>query len=118
MPSVSDGLPLFLLGAVLGSVVTLALTYPWLGRVLVRLVAVLALALGAFMLIWPAVSMIRKEPELRPFHIQSASISITTVSEAFGSAAFLFVFGGLALGFSFRGRKKPETCAAPSDDGP
>jgi hypothetical protein len=113
MPIHHDFLTPFLLGALLGSLVTLSLVHLWLGRILVRFLAVVALGLGAFMLIWPGVSMIRREQELRGLR----GIGIETVSEAFGLSGFLFVFGGLALGFSFLGgRKKPEQPAAPVED--
>jgi hypothetical protein len=113
MPIHLDALTTFLLGALLGSLVTLALVQPWLGRILLRGIGVVALGLGAFMLIWPSVSMIRREPDLSGLR----RIGIDTVSEAFGCSAFLFVFGGLTLGFSFRGSGKQREQASPLAEG-
>src|SRR5437764_9053622 len=74
----------FLLGAVVGTLVTLSLIYPRLGRVFLRVVAAVALALAMALATWPTVSMLRKEPKLRPIILPLPNSSIGEISEAFG----------------------------------
>jgi len=104
----------FLLVAVVGTLITLSLIYPRLGRIFLRVIAAVALALAMALATWPTVSMIRKEPHLRPIILPLPNSSIGEISEAYGWSGAMAVLGGLALGFSFMGGgKKPEGTAPP-----
>ncbi len=108
-------LGVFLLGAISGSVVTLSLIYPvmgrTIGRVVGRIIATVALALSAALLTWPTVALIRGE-QLRSINLPLPNASIANPAEAYGWCACLLVLGGISLWFSFLiARKKPEVKA-------
>jgi hypothetical protein len=91
----------FLLGILTGSIVTLSVTYRRVGRIVVRLLAVIALAAGAGLLAWALDSVIRDEP-MRGIVWQS--IEISQPHEAFGWSTGLLIGGVAALLLSFIGR--------------
>src|SRR5580765_2721472 len=91
----------FLLGAIVGTLVTLSLIYPRLGRIFLRLIATVALAIAMALATWPTVSMLRKEPQLRRVALPLPNSSIGEISEAYGGSGLFAVLGGLAMWFSF-----------------
>ena len=90
----------FLFGSVVGSLVTLCWFHPAIGRVLLRAIATVTLALGAALAVWPTTCMIRHE-RLRPITLPFPNSSIGEIGEAFGFSACFFVLGGMTLWFSF-----------------
>src|SRR5437899_1429981 len=101
-------LGMFLLGTLVGSVVVLSVIYPVVGRVALRTVATVSLGLGTAVAVWPTVSLIRGE-RLRAINLPLPGSSIAEVGESYGWSGCLLVIGGLALGFSFLGRRrKPD----------
>ncbi|MFV1966359.1 MAG: hypothetical protein ACC628_13130 [Pirellulaceae bacterium] len=91
----------FLLGILTGSIITLSVAYRRVGRIVARLVAVVALAAGAGLLTWALNGAIRGET-LRGIAWQT--IEISQPSEAFGWSAGLLLGGIAALLLSFFGR--------------
>jgi hypothetical protein len=113
----------FLLGVIVGSVATLALIYPLIGRaigrVVGRVIAVLALAISAALIVWPMVCMIRGET-MRPV-LLPMRMSIEAPGDAFGFSAAMLVLGGMTLWFSSRsGEKKAnrEPLTSPAAEMP
>jgi hypothetical protein len=93
----------FLIGILVGSVVTLSVAYRRVGRLVARLLAVVALAAGAGLLTWGLDAAIRGQ-QLRGIAWQS--IEITQPSEAFGWSAGLLLGGVTALLLSFLGTSR------------
>ncbi|HEY8505642.1 MAG TPA: hypothetical protein VIL46_13740 [Gemmataceae bacterium] len=86
-------------GLLLGSLFTVSLCLPAVGRSLARVVAVVFLSAGAGMGIWAAVSVVRGDP-LRPLFGLDI---VTEVSEAFAWGGGLLFAGLLTLILSYAG---------------
>src|SRR3954462_10900255 len=95
-------LSLFLVGLLTGTVVTLSLVYPNVGRALIRCMAVVALGISGALFTWPTVSLIRGE-RLRAILLPLPNSSIAEVGEAYAWSAAFLVAGSLILWLSFRG---------------
>jgi hypothetical protein len=100
-PGMLSLLTSFVIGTLVGSIVTLSVAYRYVGRVVARLLAVVALAAGAGLLTWGLDAAIRGD-QLRGIAWQT--IEITQPREAFGWSAGLLLGGITALLLSFMGR--------------
>jgi hypothetical protein len=90
-------------GFLLGTVCTIALAFPRIGRIAARVVAVVSLGAGTGLLVWAIMAATRSEA-LRPVVWQA--FNITETSEAFGWAAGLLAAGAAALTLSFIGKSR------------
>jgi|GEM_PF-5344275 len=104
----------FVSGLLLGCIFTLALTNPPLGRVFLRIFAVLCLAFGLGMIIWPTVSLLSNE---RMNYFDLGAVQISKPAEAYGVGAGFLLGGGLSLFMSFwkSGPKTVPRDKAPAD---
>ena len=93
-PSTLTLVTCFLLGILVGSVITLSVAYRRVGRIVAKLLAVVALAAGAGLLTWALHAVFRGEP-LRGIAWQT--IEISQPSEAFGWSAGLLLGGIVAF---------------------
>lgn len=110
-------LGMFLLGSIVGSVATMSMVFPAVGRVVLRVLAVVALGLGTTLAIWPTVCLIRGE-RMRPINLPLPSSSIAEAGESFGWSGCLLVIGGLSLGFSFLGKAQKPVEKVPEEKKP
>jgi hypothetical protein len=93
----------FVVGAVSGALIVLAIAFPRVGRIVARTAAVVLLAAGVGLLAWAIDALIRGD-QLRM--MVWGPYTLSEVSEAIGAGAGLLVAGGLALGLSFAGRSR------------
>jgi hypothetical protein len=102
----------FVIGVLLGVVLTLSFTNLSLGRIFLRIFAVLCLAFGFGLVIWPAVSLALGE-KMDRFDLDVVQIS--KPAEAFALGAGFLLGGGLSLFMSFwRSGGKPNPLDKPS----
>jgi len=95
----------FLLGIVLGSLVTASLSFPPVGRVMTRIAAVVFLGFGVGFLTWGGVLHTTGETP-RPWPNDDWNL-ITSISEAFAWGGGLFVAGLITCMLSFvKGKKR------------
>jgi hypothetical protein len=91
----------FILGLSIGALLTLAVCFPRVGRILARSLSAVLLAAGAGLLGWVIYAAIRDEP-LTP--MGWAAVTIAQPSEAIGWAIGLLIGGITALALSFTAR--------------
>ncbi len=110
-------LGLFIIGILVGTIVTLSVIHPFIGRGVLRAIAVITLGLTALLVIWPTVCMIRGE-RLRPVGLP-LNFSIAEYGESYGTGGLTGVIGGMTLWLSFMGReKKPAPAPEPKPEEP
>ena len=95
-------IPSFVLGAVTGSVVVLAIVYPRLGRIAVRMLSTVFIAGGVGLLACAIDAFIRGNT--LSIMVGIGQYKISEPNEATGAGAALLVGGVLALLLSFLGR--------------
>ncbi len=88
----------FVLGLILGGLLTLGVCFPRVGRIFARTLAVVLLAGGGGMLTWVSYGLLREEAWTA---IVWGPIRIAQTSDAFGWSVGLLIAGIAALAFSF-----------------
>jgi hypothetical protein len=91
------------LGFLAGTICTVALAFPRIGRLVARILAVVSLGAGSGLLVWAIMAAAQSEA-LRP--IVWKSFNIAEASEAFGWAAGLLLAGAVGLTLSFIGKSR------------
>ncbi len=81
----------FVVGLLVGGIVTLAIAYPRVGRIVARVLAACALAAGVGLLVWAGEAMLNQS-QLRAFGWQRLTVSQPGEALAWGVGLLVFGF--------------------------